>query len=426
MTVVARNLINQLDRFLGPAVPSWYGHDENQWAAFGSPEVLEASFAKRHGSEVASDYVAKLERCLQGLSDWIASENKMGETYTGECSVVFFEVVYPNDNTYINLRLIKVRPCASGLRILKVVLYVLWRHAKVKHLHLGVKIPLPKTQTELKRISGHFEQEGSFSCLLHSFLETVNFNLEDKIDVKRTLGTNALTVHLAPEKWPTVNEMNDLGELDKRHPIKGDEENRRRSIERPSLSPRGERHRLPQIQCFELQVDASSTVKPVYRPIVYRWASTWLNMYFDGRRYSLSGYRRVKIQLSDLLLCEWCITGIENDQLKFEMAFRGIGPRQQYHFFVLKPERDPFAFESSGHGNLQELDRVFAYISGTRSNQQRCKIINLDMYGNEFHFTDATFDKVENILGLLRDLNPKQMTVDIERIGYRRYRIDLT
>ena len=100
-------------------IPSWVEYDESQIKMFKSPENVEDEFSGLFGPKIPEDYVGRFGIMMQEIRKCIAARSSGFQTIA--CHVVSL-TCRVNSNT-VSISVVKVRPCAEDLKLLKVIMW---------------------------------------------------------------------------------------------------------------------------------------------------------------------------------------------------------------------------------------------------------------------------------------------------------------
>ena len=123
MLLVARELLDHIDRFLDAPIPDWITYNQDQLSVFGPPAAVETKFEKmvetngeKFGKDIPENFLESFQEELNALSRWIYVNRRNDSNLSRhELRTFLVQCILTYTRTTICLDWIQVRPCAEGL-----------------------------------------------------------------------------------------------------------------------------------------------------------------------------------------------------------------------------------------------------------------------------------------------------------------------
>ena len=393
MLLVARELLDHIDRFLDAPIPDWITYNQDQLSVFGPPSAVETKFEKmvetngeKFGKDIPENFLESFQEELNALSRWIYVNRRNDSSLSRhELRTFLVQCIFTYTKRTICLDWIQVRPCAEGLGILKVILFWISQNC-TNSQSLSVCTPLSRTAPQLLKISENFKKQGTYWVLSNP--ADADFKIAKKVRIDNDV------IVLLKEQWPTASTLNSQEMVNKRFKAKEHREQRVQDTSRNENYIEDEEVSTKvdmlddAIERFQLGINPASPRKPRGLVIMYIDVKNDLFMHFEGRRYiydSCHGDFRKRLYSK-----RWDLNS-DGDLLIFKLC---SNPDAIY--FSMKLSDTPFYFESDTVRSTN-LDTVYpeAYAG---SDEVRHQFINVDRQGRSFSHKVMSFKTAGDII----------------------------
>jgi hypothetical protein len=392
-----RALLTRLDA----TVPDWVQYDEHQLETFGTPTRVESLFAADFADEIPENYVDVFIAELNKIDEWVKGRATLEhDRMQFSCDIVLFVIEITQRR--IELPYIRVRPVASGIGILKLILYYLSKLCVAYNRHLSVGHPYPKTQAELRKISDAFVEKGG--------KWTLNVGLISRADFKKAAAVMAITGTRVTEiqGLSSHDEINSAETVNRRHPVPPPDPNAdsydEDPVDEPSYSTAAHIHRTT-LTRFQLKISAASH----YRFVVAHRENSTLFLLVDGVRYEADistvdyGHRN-RIQFMT-----WAVvSGVNSDGepcLKFEANGEKMWflADRTFVFHIEAGYRTPDAggIEAISADDAYAVDLEALFVEGSG-----IEIDDIDFKGDGFQFIRLKYKDIKRFLLALSGIVP--------------------
>jgi hypothetical protein len=392
-----RALLTRLDA----TVPDWVRYDQHQLGTFGTPTRVESLFAAEFGDEIPANYVDVFIAELNKIDEWVKDCATLEhERMQFSCGIVLF--VIDISQRRIELPYIRVRPVASGIGILKLILYYLSKLCVAYNRHLSVGHPYPKTQAELRKISDAFIEKGG--------TWTLKVGLISGADFMKAASVMAITGNRVTgiQGLPSHHDMNSAETVNRRYAVPSPDPNAyshdEYPVDEPSYSTAAHIHRTT-LTRFQLKTSAASH----YRFVVAHRKNLTLYLLVDGVRYEADiskvdyGHRK-RIQFMT-----WAVVSSVNSDGEPCLKFKADGEEmwfladRTFVFYIEGGYRTPDAGGikaiSADDAYAVDLEALFVEGSGIT-------IDDVDFKGDGFQFIRLKFKDIKRFLLALSGIVP--------------------
>jgi hypothetical protein len=414
MLHLAQRLLARIDTFLEAPIPSWTKYNNDQSGVFGDEAQVESKFQRKFGVTIPEDYLDFFETELNKFADWIRVQHNCGSlfnSYIMPTHVVECEFAYELDT--IRLSIIRVRPCAAGLRIMKVILFWIGQNCNPKQ-SLSVCTPLSRTAPELLKISKNFRR------VRRNWILEQPTAAEYMVDKKVRVVDGK--IQLIRGGWPSASELNDQAAVDKRFPaVQPQAESTPDVLRLPDMSEVdflseyfahfeelianennagweqepwfGDVGTEDEVERFEIRIHADSSFKPKGVIVMYRDKEHALFMHLDGRRYRLHNFHgafRPK-----LLNESWTLR--QGDAPNLLVFNSTTAPNRA--LFSMKASNDVFYFENANAplGTFYP-DATPGSYKGSDDIAEEYTFIDIDRQGRCFTHSKITYAEAASLI----------------------------
>jgi hypothetical protein len=189
--------------------------DADQTYGFGTPQALEANYAKYEGRDIHVNYISQINEGLQKICVVCQSSKKGSDFEHIFVSGDVMRVGVSNEKTSVDLRAISVRPCFEGHSALMMVIYQLFKIASPSRM-VFVRDCLPKTVAVLEHILNKFgilkvdydngeKYPDCYFSTMNVRLTAADFGIANAI----IESDSSPLIQLNPHAFPTAAQLND-------------------------------------------------------------------------------------------------------------------------------------------------------------------------------------------------------------------------